>query len=116
MVAFIADYYFDFILGLTTLGIGYLFSSVKRLFKKQVAVETGVQALLRNEIVRIYDNSTEAKWIPIHVLDNVMLMYVEYKNLGGNGMVKELMEKLKRLPTSQSSVAETTTTVTTTLV
>lgn len=66
---------------------------------KQCAVEKGVQALLRAEIIRIYNKYMEKECIPIYERENLEHLYTEYKALGGNGVIEDLIEKLHDLPT-----------------
>lgn len=74
-------------------------SAVIVLFRKYKATQNGVQALLRNEIISNYNKHMEKGYMPIYERENIDRMYHEYKNLGGNGVVEELMEKLNHLPT-----------------
>lgn len=67
---------------------------------KQSAVEKGVQALLRAEIIRIYNKYIEREYIPIYERENLEHLYTEYKALGGNGVIEDLIEKLTVLPTT----------------
>lgn len=63
------------------------------------AVENGVQALLRANIISIYNKYMERGNIPIYERENIEHLYKEYKTLGGNGVVESLIEKLEDLPT-----------------
>ena len=73
------------------------------LFKKYKATQNGVQALLRNEIISNYNKHMEKGYMPIYERENMEKMYKEYRNLGGNGVAVELMEKLNRLPTERGA-------------
>ena len=63
------------------------------------AVALGVQALLRDRIIQAYNHYQEKGCCPIYGMENVLAMYKQYHNLGGNGAITELVEKLKELPT-----------------
>lgn len=78
-------------------------SAVIVLFKKYKATQNGVQALLRNEIISNYNKHMEKGYMPIYERENMEKMYKEYRNLGGNGVAVELMEKLNRLPTERGA-------------
>lgn len=65
---------------------------------KQNAVEKGVQALLRSEIIRMYNKCSELGRFPIYERENLEHLYAEYKALGGNGVVEGLVEDLNELP------------------
>ena len=59
----------------------------------------GLQALLRNEIIREYNKYIRLGSIPIYAMENMDAMYEQYSNLGGNGTITALMEKIRELPT-----------------
>lgn len=65
--------------------------------KKQAALEIGVQALLRGELVRAYDNYHEQDSITLHGLEAVETQYLAYHGLGGNGTITKLVEDMKQL-------------------
>lgn len=67
--------------------------------ERGAAAITGVQTLLRNEIIAKYNRYTEQGYIPIYGMENVLNMYNAYRVLGGNGTVVKLVESLKTLPT-----------------
>lgn len=80
-------------------GIGFLSSKLKRNKAKEKAIEEGVQALLRNELVREYREYKAKGELSILDKDNIEAMFAQYKNLGGNGTVKHLVEEILELPT-----------------
>lgn len=79
--------------------IGFLSTKLKKNKEKDMAIETGVQALLRNEIIRRYREFESKGEISILDKENLEEMFVQYKNLGGNGTVKKMMEELLNLKT-----------------
>ena len=89
----------------TVLGgvIGWLTTQVKKAKNaeeiKQTALEEGVKALLRNELVRRYREYEVQGTLSILDKENIEDMFKQYQNLGGNGTVKQLMEELMHLPT-----------------
>jgi 5'-deoxynucleotidase YfbR-like HD superfamily hydrolase len=80
-------------------GIGFLSSKLKKNKAKEKAIEEGVQALLRNELVREYREYKAKGELSILDKDNIEAMFKQYKNLGGNGTVKHLVEEILELPT-----------------
>jgi hypothetical protein len=79
--------------------IGFIVGEIKKSKKEDKALKDAVLALLRNELVncfRLYETKGE---ISIIDRDNMKAMFEQYKNLGGNGTIKELMEELMELPT-----------------
>ncbi len=72
---------------------------IKKDRKKDKSIENAVQALLRNELIRRYREYKIKGEMTILDKENIEHMYKEYKNLGGNGTVKELMDELLDVPT-----------------
>lgn len=79
---------------------------VKKKFKRQEAVEVGLQALLRNEIVKEYNHWIEKGHCPIYARDNIKNMYTQYHGLGQNGVIDDLYEKILDLPTEKPKEKE----------
>ncbi len=86
--------------------IGILSTKIKKskakelaLEEKQKALEEGVQALLRNELVRRYREYEVKGELSIIDKENIEAMFKQYEKLGGNGTVKHLMSELLQLPT-----------------
>lgn len=79
--------------------IGFLGTKLKKNKKKDLAIEQGVQALLRNEIIRRYREFESKGEISILDQENLDEMFIQYQNLGGNGTVKKMMNDLYELKT-----------------
>lgn len=79
--------------------VGFISTKLKRNKKKDLAIEFGVQALLRNEIIRRYREFESKGEISILDKENLEEMFEQYKNLGGNGTVKKMMDDLLNLKT-----------------
>lgn len=78
---------------------GALVTAILTLFKRQKAVETGVQCLLRAEIIRSHEKYTERRSIPIYAKEALARAYNSYHQLGGNDVATELYEEIINLPT-----------------
>lgn len=68
--------------------------------KEQTSLKNGVQALLRDRIIQSYSHYEEKGFCPIYARENLEKMHKEYKNLGGNGMIEDLMNKITDMPTN----------------
>ena len=79
--------------------LGFIAAKYKKNKKKDLAIEQGVQALLRNEIIRRYREFESKGEISILDKENLEEMFEQYKNLGGNGTVKKMMDDLLNLKT-----------------
>ena len=77
--------------------VGFISTKLKKNKKKDLAIEQGVQALLRNEIKRRYREFELKGEISILDKENLEEMFEQYKNLGGNGTVKKMMDDLLNL-------------------
>lgn len=79
--------------------IGFLSTKIKNHNKKDKAIEEGLVALLRNELVRRYREYKQKGEMSILDKENVEDMFKQYENLGGNGTVKKMYKELLDLPT-----------------
>lgn len=96
VIGIIVSYLIPTILGAV---IGFTSTRLKKNKKKEQAIEQGVQALLRNELVRRYREYEAKGEMSILDKENMEAMFIQYQNLGGNGTVKHLMDDLLQLPT-----------------
>lgn len=74
--------------------IGFLGTRLKKENKKNKAIENAVQSLLRDRLIEKYRIFKQKGEMTILDKENIDHLYQEYKNLGGNGTVKELYEDL----------------------
>lgn len=83
------------IAGLITTGImGYLIARVK----EYKALKEGLKCLLRSNITSKYYVYKELGEIPHYEKENMLLMYEQYKKMGGNSFIDDIMEEIKDLP------------------
>lgn len=101
MLEFIIEYWLEIAFGVVVSAVSFmiksLYSNYKKITSKQKAIEKGVQALLRNELIRRYREYEEKGAITIIDKENIEHMYNEYKNLGGNGTVAKMYDDLMNL-------------------
>lgn len=91
MLNFILKYWTEILLTSVTSGIIYI-------FRHYIGLKNGMIALLRNEIIRIYEKCEKQSYCPSYMKENVKEMYENYHRLGGNGMITKLVNKLYELP------------------
>lgn len=91
MIDFIIKYWLEIAMTTFVAGISYI-------FKQYVGLKHGMKALLRNEIVRVYNYQTEKGYCPSYMKENIKELYENYHRLGGNGMVTSMISKLYELP------------------
>ena len=83
--------------------------SCQRLMKKLIkerknmtALLGSTRALLRSQLLSQYHHyHEELEYCPIYVLDNIEELYLYYTQLGGNGTIRQLVERIRLLPTSK---------------
>ena len=111
MIDFITKYWIEVIFSIILTGFGAAYRGlskrVSRRVEEQEAIKLGIQALLRDRIIQAYNHYMDKGVCPIYARDNLLSMYKQYHNLGGNGTVTGLMEELKRLPTEKRAVSYT---------
>lgn len=94
MIEIIIKYWVEILLTSLTTGVVYI-------FKQYIGLKNGMTALLRNELVRIYEKYTKLTYCPSYMKENVKEMYENYHKLGGNGMVTALVKKIYDLPSCE---------------
>lgn len=86
IIQFIKDYWV-----LITFFIG----EISALFVVAKSIHRGTKCSLRNDILAIYDRCKPTKQITRYQLQSVHFTYTEYKKLGGNSFIDEIMEEIK---------------------
>lgn len=101
MLEFIMHYWLDVVFGLIISGVVYTVKTVQKKIKRtindQESVKMGLQAILRQDIINIYQKVIDRGFIYIYELESVEAMYTQYHNLGGNGVITKIMEKIRNL-------------------
>lgn len=81
--------------GAVTWGVTY----IKLRKKRDSALESGVQCLLRAEIIRNHDKYIDKGYCPIYAKEALKRAYAAYHNLGGNDVATGLYNAVMALPT-----------------
>lgn len=63
------------------------------------AIKMGMQALLRNDIINVYNKSEERGYCPIYQKQALRNSYSAYHDLGGNDVATDLYKKTLEMPT-----------------
>lgn len=63
------------------------------------AIRTGLQCLLRAEIIRSHEKYMERRYCPIYARESLRRAYKAYHVLGGNDVATSLYNDLMKLPT-----------------
>lgn len=91
--------------GLMTIIVGYVGVKLKRrdLEKEKEreeseAIKNGIRAVLRDRILQAYNHFSAKGKIQVEELENISNMYIAYHNLGGNGVVTSIYNKVLEIP------------------
>ena len=88
---------FGILAGALVAGFRYLYKRQKAQEKRQAALEEGVRALLRDNIISAYYHYHERGSITLHGLESAKLMYKAYVGLDGNGTVPGLVDAMSHM-------------------
>lgn len=99
----IVKYWVEWVFGIVATIILLLFKKLNRKLndtkKKDDAIELGIQALLRAQMIADYNHYYDKGTAPIYARENFENVYQQYKNLGGNGVMTDIHSKFMALPT-----------------
>lgn len=84
--------------GIVSFG-GTMLSNIKKLKKKDKAIELGLQCLLRAEIIRSYEKCKDRGFCPLYSKEALKREYDSYHQLGGNDVATDLYKQIMALPT-----------------
>lgn len=68
---------------------------------KTEAVQLGVQALLRDRLIHEYNKALDRGYAPIYAKENFENMWLQYHNLGKNGVMDEIHKEYMAFPTEK---------------
>lgn len=85
---------------------GYLIKRIKGVGKQTKAVENGIQALLRAQMIADYNYYAGKGYAPIYARENFENCYTQYHELGGNGVMTDLHNKFMALDTGEEKKHE----------
>ena len=102
MLEFIIKYWLETIFTAILALIGWSYRKLNKKHKEQdkknKAIENGVQALLRNELIKNYREYKVKGEITLLDKENMEHMFKEYFNLGGNGMMTDVHREFLEIP------------------
>lgn len=103
MPDWIIKYWIEWLFGVVVTILGILIRKinrrVKETAKKNDAIEIGVQALLRSQMIADYNHYADKGYAPIYARENFQNCYDRYHDLGGNGVMTDIKNKFFALPT-----------------
>ena len=102
MTQWLAKYWLETLFGLIVTGLGvavkWLHKKSKTEAQRQGAIEKGLQALLRSQMINDYNHYKDKGFAPIYAKDNFENVWKQYHNLGVNGVMDSIHEEFMTLP------------------
>ena len=80
----------------------WILNKTKNKHSKLIALESGVQALLRSQLTNEYNVWMKKGYAPLYVKDNFENCWKQYHNLGANGVMDGIHNDFMKLPISPS--------------
>ena len=99
MKELLMDYWIEMFFTVVTAMLGYSVKVLNKKINEQESIKLGVQALLRDRIIQSYNYHMDLGFCPVYARESIEEMANQYYNLGGNGVIHQLMDKLGELPT-----------------
>lgn len=75
-----------------------ILTRIKKVEQRNKALELGVQALLRAEMIEQYEKYKARGAAPLYARDNYENMWIQYETLGVNGVMSDIHNKFMNLP------------------
>lgn len=102
MGEFFLKYWVEVLLTAVSSFVAFTYKKIRERFseqdKKREAIENGVQALLRNELIKNFREYKQRGEITLLDKENMDNMFKEYFNLGGNGMMHDVKREFDEIP------------------
>ena len=92
--------------GLLTGTLKFLCRKLRQNEIKTTALCSGVQALLRYNLLELYDHYTEKGFAPTYARENFENMWRQYHDLGQNGVMDDYYRKFMDLPNKKEEEEE----------
>lgn len=78
--------------------ISFITSFLLCIIKQYIGIRFGMRALLKNEIIRIYETYVKLGYCPSFIKENIKDIYYSYHKLKGNGMCTSMVNEIYKLP------------------
>ena len=98
MLEFVIKYWIEFGFGLIISFITFLYKKVSHYYTIMTSTKNGVKVLLKGEIIRRYNEYKKLDCISLFEKEIIMDLYREYRNLGGNGIIEDVIDDISEIP------------------
>lgn len=79
----------------------FLHIQIKENRAENKALRSGIQALLRAQMIAEYNKWTDRGYAPIYARENFENCWAQYHSLGVNGVMDDIHKKFLQLPTER---------------
>lgn len=69
--------------------------------KRNHLLHESIRAILRNNIIAMYNDCIKKGYCPIYVKENIKSLAKPYRDMGGNGVADNLVKELLKMPTEK---------------
>ncbi len=97
MIKFILEYWLQILFSIIIAVIMFMYRKIISYKNKIESTENGVKVLLKAKIIEHYNRVIDNGYLTLHEKQAMLEMYEEYKKLGGNGIIKDLMKELNEV-------------------
>lgn len=98
MEQLIMNYIMQGVYTIALLAVGYLWKSVKTTRQDNRLIKDGIRALLRDRIIHKCEKCIAGGYCSTEYHDEIMILYEDYRALGGNGTAEKLIKHIDKLP------------------
>ena len=98
MLEFIMKYWIEFSFGLVISFITFLCKRINYYYKVMNSTKNGAKVLLKGEIIRRYNEYKKIGCLSLFDKETITELYEEYKNLGGNGIIEDMIDDISEIP------------------
>ena len=108
MLEFIMKYWIEFSFGLVISFITFLCKRINYYYKVMNSTKNGVKVLLKGEIIRRYNEYKKIGCLSLFDKEIITELYEEYKNLGGNGIIEDMIDDISEIPLTKGVFSDIT--------
>ncbi len=84
-------------------GFSFIIRRIRQNIRQAEALEKGVQALLRAQMVAEYNRCAAQGFAPVYARENFENCWIQYHALGGNGVMDDMRGKFMALDTGKEN-------------
>jgi len=94
MKSIVLKYWLEFLMALMSSFLIYVFN-------QYIGLRNGMRALLKNEIIRVYETYIKLGYCPSFIKESIKDIYESYHKIKGNGMCTSMVNEIYKLPNEE---------------